>query len=314
MNITNENINDFLNKYISDVDSLSTKYNYPSNIKHVLYLIVPAFIIKYGLKEERKILKCFDEVPVYISGIEDKRFTAYFNRSLHLKEENGINKYFSTKQIVINNYDNIGLVELIDNLVHEFNHAVNSIENEIRWDDKQVSLRTGLSHINFDKFDIDKVNSRSKDIVLEEIINTKQTEDIINIINSFNNYSITNQEFVNTLYSLKHDIKGSEYKSDAYYFQSYICKELMKNKTFIPTIENLRLNGNVDDIESWFDNITGVNNSYKKLVALLDEILREDANLSKVKFFKKYRINKILGKSREVLNIISIFEKNCIYK
>ena len=149
---------------------------------------------------------------------------------------------------------------------------------------------------------------------MEEIINTKQTEDVINIINTFNNYKIDNSEFVNTLYSLKHDIDNNGYQSNAYYFQSYICKELMKNKTFIPTVENLRLKGNIDDISSWFDNITGIDDSYNKLVTLLDEILKDEANLDKVKFFKKYKVNKILEKSRKVLHIINVFENNCIYK
>lgn len=309
-----DNINEFLNKYISFVDNLSIKYNYSANIKHVLYLIIPAFVMKYGIKEERNILSCFDNVPVKISEVENKRCTAYFNRKLYSKEEEGLTKYYSIKEIVINNYYGSSLVELIDNLVHEFNHAVNSIINEVKWNDSEVSLRTGLSYINFYREDISKVKSKSKDITLEEIINTTQTESIINIINSFNNYSIDNHEFCNTLYSLKHDIDTSGYKSNAYYFQSYICKELTTNKTFLPTIENLRFKGNVDDIENWFDNITGISNSYNKLITLLDEIMKKESELVNVKWFKKIKVNNIIAKSREVLDIIKIFDQNCIYK
>jgi len=309
-----DNINNFLNKYINFVNNLSDKYSYSSNIKHVLYLIIPAFVLKYGIKEERIILSCFENIPIYISDTENKRCTAYFNRKIHSKEENGLTKYYSSGEIVINNYYGSSLIELIDNLVHEFNHAINSITNEVKWNDEEVSLRTGLSYIHFYKDDITKVKSRSKDITLEEIINTKQTESIIDIINSFNDYNIDNSEFSNTLYSLKHDIDTSGYRSNAYYFQAYICKELMKNKTFIPTVENLRFRGNVDDIEKWFDDITGIFGSYKKLTNLLDEILKSDSELSKVKFFKKFKINNIMAKSREVLDIVNIFDKNCIYK
>ena len=49
----------------------------------------------------------------------------------------------------------------------------------------------------------------------------------------------------------------------------------MDNKTFIPTIENLRFKGNVDDIENWFDNITGNEGSYRELTLLLDTILEK---------------------------------------
>lgn len=314
MNINQDNINDFLNKYIDFTNNLSSKNNYPNNIKHVLYLIIPAFVMKYGIREERNILSCFENVPIYISDKTNKLYTAYFNRRLYSKMEDGLIKYYSSKEVVINNYYDTTLIDLIDSLAHEFNHAVNSIANEIKWNDEEVSLRTGLSYIHFFRSDINKVKSRSKDITLEEIINTKQTEDIINIINSFNNYSILNEEFANTLYSLKHDIDDKGYKSNAYFFQSYICKELMKNRTFIPTIENLRFKGNVDDIEKWFDDITNVPGSYNKLTSMLDEILKEEAELNKVKWLKKYKINKIRAKSREVLDIVAIFDKNCIYK
>lgn len=314
MDINQENINEILNKYINFTNNLSLKYNYLNNIRHVLYLIIPAFVIKYGIREERSILSCFENIPIYITDKSNSSYIAYFNRRLASKLEDGLTKFYSIKEVVINNYYDSTLIDLIDSLVHEFNHAVNSIANEIKWNDEEVSLRTGLSYIHFFRSDINKVKSRSKDITLEEIINTKQTEDIINIINSFNNYSILNEEFANTLYSLKHDIDDKGYKSNAYFFQSYICKELMKNRTFIPTIENLRFKGNVDDIEKWFDDITNVPGSYNKLTSMLDEILKEEAELNKVKWFKKYKINKIRAKSRQVLDIVAIFDKNCIYK
>ena len=314
MNINQDNINDFLNKYIDFTNNLSSKNNYPNNIKHVLYLIIPAFVMKYGIREERNILSCFENVPIYISDKTNKLYTAYFNRRLYSKMEDGLIKYYSSKEVVINNYYDTTLIDLIDSLAHEFNHAVNSIANEIKWNDEEVSLRTGLSYIHFFRSDINIVRSRSKDITLEEIINTKQTEDIINIINSFNNYSILNEEFANTLYSLKHDIDDKGYKSNAYFFQSYICKELMKNRTFIPTIENLRFKGNVDDIEKWFDDITNIPGSYHNLTTLLDEILKDESYLIKSKWFKKYKINKIRAKSRRVLDIVDIFDKNCIYR
>ena len=47
--------NNLVNKYIPLVDEISNKYNYNSNIKHLLYLIIPAFITKYTYKEERLI-------------------------------------------------------------------------------------------------------------------------------------------------------------------------------------------------------------------------------------------------------------------
>ena len=38
------------------IDKISDMYNYDSNIRHLLYIIIPAFIIKYGIINERKVL------------------------------------------------------------------------------------------------------------------------------------------------------------------------------------------------------------------------------------------------------------------
>lgn len=314
MNISNENINTFLDKYITFVNDLCGKKNYPENIRHILYLIIPAFVIKYGIREESNILSCFENIPIYIGNSKGNGEVAFFNRGLYSTIENNEIKYFASKEIVINDYHNASLVSLMDSMIHEFNHAVNSIKNEIKVGNDEISLRTGLSYINFYKYDIHKLKSKSKDIALEEVINTTQTEAIINIINSFNNYNINNEEIKNALYSIKQEVSAEGYKSNAYFFQAYICKELLSNKTFLPTIEYLRYNGNVEGIEQWFDDIVNVPKSYQKLITLLDGILKDEDALGKNPIFPKYKMNNIIAKSKEVLEIIQTFDKNCIFK
>lgn len=313
MNIDQANINEFLNKYVSFTDRICEQNNYPNNIRHVLYLIIPAFIIKYGLKYENMIMGCFEKVKIYISEKEDNVCTAYFTRSLHQNGEGISPKYYTDKAVVLRQYHSASLIDMLDNVIHEFNHAVNSMINEIKYDDKTVSIRTGLAYLSYDVNDLLHLKEKSKDLTLEEIINVKQTEDIINVLRSFANYEITNEEFNNAFYSIKQSING-EYTSNAYYLQSFICKELMKNKTFIPTIENLRLNGNVDDIASWFDNVTGEEGSYGKLTSLLQKILEEEEKLEKTKLFKKQKINKIRSQMNLVMEIIQTYESNCIFK
>lgn len=313
MNIDQNNINEVLNKYISFTNRICEEKNYPNNIKHVLYLIIPAFVIKYGSKYENMILKCFEEINIVIREKDNENCTAYFSRILRKNPEGVKPKYYTTKVIVLNQYKSATLVDMLDNIAHEFNHAVNSMINEIKYDDKIVGMRTGLSYMIYDINDISRIKDKTKDITLEEIINTKQTEDIINIIRSFGKYEVNNEEFNNTFYALGHSING-EYTSNAYYLQSFICKELMKNKTFIPTIENLRLNGNVDDIANWFDNIIGEEGTYNKLTHLLEQILEDEIKLSKAKWFKNYKIGKIRDKMRQVMEIIKEYENNCIFK
>jgi len=313
MNIDQTNINELLNKYVNFINRICEEKKYPNNIKHVLYLIIPAFILKYGLKHENMILGCFEKINIHISEKENDICTAYFTRIMKKNPEGTLPKYYTSKAVVLNQYKNASLIDMLDNIIHEFNHAINSMINEIRYDEKTVAMRTGLSYMIYDINDLSHIKEKTRDITLEEIINTKQTEDIINIIRSFSKYEAQNEEFNNTFYAIEKSIEG-DYVSNAYYLQSFICKELMKNKTFIPTIENLRLNGNVEDISSWFDNVIGKEGSYEKLTILLEQILEEETKLAKAKFFKNYRIGKIRDKMRQTMNIIQEYENNCIFK
>lgn len=313
MNIDQSNINALLNKYIDFTNNICEEKKYPNNIKHVLYLIIPAFIIKYGLKYENMILGCFEKINIYIDEKENDTCTAYFTRVMKKNPEGTLPKYYTIKAVVLHQYRNASLIDMLDNIIHEFNHAVNSMINEIKYDDKTVSMRTGLSYMTYDVNDLNHLKEKTNDITLEEIINTKQTEDIINVIRSFSKYEVHNEEFNNTFYAIKHSIEG-DYTSNAYYLQSFICKELMKNKTFIPTVENLRFNGNVDDIAGWFDNITGKEGSYKEMATLLEQILEEETKLATAKWFKNYKIGKIRDKMRKTMEIIQEYENNCIFK
>ena len=57
-------IQDLFRKTKVSIDNLNTKFRYPENIGHLLHLIIPAFILKYGLSAEHKILRIFESVPI----------------------------------------------------------------------------------------------------------------------------------------------------------------------------------------------------------------------------------------------------------
>ena len=309
MNLNDENINLFFNKYISYVDEISKELRYDSNIRHLLYVIVPAFIYKYKANNETLILDCFRKVKIYKSNHKEGIVTASFNRIL--KKEN--TSYYTDKYIVINNYSENTIPTLIDNIVHEFNSAINSINNEIKYDEKYIKVKTGLSNLIYDKSTM-KFLKKSDEIALEEILNTSQTEEIINIINNFGKYNIENSELANMLYNLKIEIGDNGYISDAYAFQKSICKGLIDNKTFAPTINNLRFKGFIDEIPTMFDNVIGKNNSYKELNKILTEMHLLILKYSNRKIFKEHLLNKIMEKKKEVEYLINIYENNCIFK
>ena len=309
MNLNQENINVFLNKYINIVNEICDEYQYEPNIRHLLYVIVPAFVYKYGASNESSIINCFRKVKIFVNGTYDKVITAMFSRTLN-RDKDG---YYTEKFVVINNYSSASLPELIDDIVHEFNHAVNSLNNEITYDDKYIYIRTGLSNLVYDKRN-ETFLEKSKETTLEEILNTADTEEIINVINSFGKYSIENTELSNMLYALNNEIKGDKYKSDAYSYQKYVCSSLIDNKTFTPTIKNLRFKGFIQDIPKLFDDVIGTPGSYDKLNDTLTDMHTLIIKYGKSTIFKNIILSKIRDKAKIVTELIKEYEEKCIFR
>ena len=88
----------------------------------------------------------------------------------------------------------------------------------------------------------------------------------------------------------------------------------MENKTFISTFEKLRYEGQVEDLCSWFDNITGDKGSFNKLASILSKMLELNMKLNETKLFKSITINKIRSITTDALEIVNKFNNNTIYK
>ncbi len=287
------------------IDEICDIYHYDDNIRHILYVIIPAFVLKYGYEKESVIINTFKETKIISSNKEDNVRKAYYSSTPCILE----GTYKTRKHMVIQNYNNITLIELIDYLVHEFNHAVNSYVNEMKTTVKYIYLRTGLTYRIYQKDTCTFIKKHSS-YILEEIINTKQTADIINIIKRLDQ---SNPIISNTIYAINAETSNT-YQSEAYYLQSYVCKEILANRTFISTLEKLRINGEVYEINKWFDDITGQNGSYKDLNELLVEIYNLEIKYLSQKYFKKRTIEKIRYTSDKIIKIINKFNQNVIFK
>ena len=104
-------------------------------------------LIKYGIDKEKLILDVFKKIRIISSNKKSQIVKAYYSSTpKKIKEQ-----YQTQKFMVIQNYEKISLVDLLDNLVHEFNHAVNSYKNEIKVTSKYLYLRTGLTYRIYDK-------------------------------------------------------------------------------------------------------------------------------------------------------------------
>ena len=287
------------------IDQISDRYEYDDNMRHLLYIIIPAFVIKYGIKNESLILNTFRDIRIIKSDKQDKYVKAYY--SSHPVYENG--EYSTVKFMVIQNYNKISLIDLLDNLVHEFNHAVNSYRDEIRVTKNYIYLRTGLTYRVYNKDPLSFVR-KDPSYLLEEIINTKQTEEVINIIKSFD---FENRDISNTIYAINNET-DHKYNSNSYYLESYACKQILENRTFINTLANLRLVGEVFNITKWFDDITGQEGSYKELISLLNKIYDLEKEYVDRKLFKSLTLGKIRETSRKIMKIVETFNNNVNYR
>lgn len=307
MNYSDEFINQLIEQEIKYSDTLASIYHYPDNITHLLYVIIPAFIIKYGTSYRNLIEECFSLVPILIDDKQDKVYQAYYFSKPMIEEGD----YTILKGIVLNNYKNIGLMQLLDNLVHEFNHAVNSMKNELIIGN-EVLVRTGVVYNYFDKNNLSFLK-KGEENILEEVINTKQTESIIDIIRSFSNYQINNSTVQSTLYAIYHAI-DSNYRSNSYFLESFVCQRLLQNKTFLSTMETLRFEGELQEIHSFFDSIVGKDGALLVLSRYLGESLEGQKELANTKWFKKNKINKIRDINQKAMAIVEEFDRNTVYK
>ena len=297
--------NQILRKEKDFIDKICDQYRYDSNIRHLLYIIIPTFILKYGIDHEKLILNTFQDIQIISSEKENKTVKAYYSST----PKKVMGDYTTRKYVVIQNYKDIQLVDLLDNLVHEFNHAINSYVNEIKITKQYLYLRTGLTYRIYQTDNLQFLKKQSS-YILEEIINTKQTSDMINMIK---NMQFEDTEVNNTIYAINGET-SSTYLSNSYYLQGYVCKEILNNRTFISTLENLRLTGEIYEVEKWFDDITGERSSYKTLNELLEKIFNLEVKYSEQRFFKSITLGKIKDNSNKILRIIEKFNHNVNFR
>ena len=96
--------------------------------------------------------------------------------------------------------------------------------------------------------------------------------------------------------------------------QSRACKQILENRTFINTLANLRLVGEVFNITKWFDDITGQEGSYKELISLLNKIYDLEKEYIDRKLFKSLTLGKIRETSRKIMRIVETFNNNVNYR
>lgn len=301
-------INRFYNIYSKSIEQICKKYNYNQNIKHLISFMIVLFLINYDRKYEKIIISCFENIEVIISNGYKKNIEAFYYRKLYNDGD-----YCTQKYIFINNFVKEKYMDLIDSIIHEFNHAINSIKNEIKIDSNYILLRAGICFIKYNYNNLNVAIEKSKEFVLEEVINTIQTEEIINTILEINTEYVDNVELKGIINVLQMKLRKQSFKSKAYSLETVILGELTANRTFINTIKELRLVGDIEQIGDWFDSITKINGSYNKLNESLKNVMSLEEKIKKSKMLKIIIAKKIRKEILIIRKIIEEFNKNCNY-
>ena len=76
----------------------------------------------------------------------------------------------------------------------------------------------------------------------------------------------------------------------------------------------MRFNGNVDDINNFFDNVVGKDGSFNRFIEILNNTKRLEQEYINTKLFKKIKLNQIKSSYNEAKDIIDTFNNNYHFK
>ena len=300
-------INPFIDQVIYTIDSMFENKEIPQSIKDYLYLICTGMILNYGTTYSKDIYKAINNTR-YIYGIKDlnKLLTKEEYHSLINRVTESTNAYtLSTvtrqdKELKINytiiiakNRNN--KQQLLEYLTHELNHILTSLNNTFTHNNNSILFRYGL-------FKTD-ITSTKKDSgrIFNEVINTLETEDIINKLLSLRKYKIYNNKF-NEAFKILDSIQ-EEYTATGYEPFVNLYRPLFNKKEIKKLINKTMLEGSTDQIEELINKKLNNNSSYSEMISQLDEL------------YINYEITKRNGleKAYETSSQYLDFKNNIIY-
>lgn len=158
------------------------------------------------------------------------------------------NKY-SIKRTMYVDYSLTDMTRLIESIVHQMNHVVNSIYNPIV-NKKLVGLgsRMGIA--------VDHFSSRYCDLLdLEEVFSKLQSEEIMSRIIEFSFFDIAVPGVSEVLDDVFHNIGKMDESEDDYFTE--IVRPLYQNAQFNQVLVDRRLSGKLTGIREEFDGRVG---------------------------------------------------------
>ena len=176
------------------------------------------------------------------------------------KKDLKTNKYTIERSIYVGDYDNTA--KLVESIVHQMNHVVNSLYNSVvNKRNSGLGARMGVSVDSF-------LTRKCESLKLEEAYNKLQVKDIMDRIMTFSIFDITVPGIISVLDDVFHNTGFSENDDD---FMVEIIRPLYLDEEFNKTLVERRLNGRLAGIREEFDSKTE-EGSYLQLVGLCDKL------------------------------------------
>ena len=301
------NINPFIDQVVLTIDSMFENKDVPQSLRDYLYLICTGMVLNYGYDFINDIYESIKKTRfIYgLKSIEDK-LTKEEYKNLLDRFNNSDNAYsistvsskdnkLNIKYTIIIAKDRNNKQQLLEYLTHELNHILTSINKTFTYNKDNIYFRYGLFTTN-----LKSNNKKENGKIFNEIINTLETEDIINQIIKLRKDKITNTKFNNALRIL--DRVKTKYTATGYEPFVNLYRSLYRKKDIKNLINQAMLDGNIDKIEKEFNSKLN-NTSYKEMISLLDNL------------YANYELTKQRGmeKAYETSSQYLDFKNNIIY-
>lgn len=261
---------------MSFIDDIAKKYDYGEEEKKIIKVAYDLFVNYY--ENQKRIEDVLENVPFFIKK-EKGSVKALFARRIYKKDK----KYATKSKIVIRKADVFNLNDLLDEVVYQYNEAINSYKNELTIEKDKVIVRRGI-----------ELKILSKSLKTEKIYNSL----IEGAINSFQSEEIlqrlTKQQ--NKLYNIKGNENYLKYQKERHFL-----KPILKSEDLMNIINNARIEGHIDSLEDKFYELTKVQNFFYKINNLLEENNLLETRYKSTKILKSF-YNKKLKNNRLKIN------------
>ena len=155
---------------------------------------------------------------------------------------------------------------LVERIVHQMNHVLNSRKNSICSKQGKLAARMGVS---LDYF----VTRKNESLALEEAINGLQVEDIMKIVSGYSKY-VTDSRYLEIIKKVSEQSKKEDDVMTA------LVRPLYEDEEFRSVLVDRRLSGRLSGIREAFDEKTEVG-AYNSLLACCDVIGSTDVTSEK---------------------------------